>query len=219
MMWGHRLGDVENTGGRDADARSSKRFDRDSDALGTERRCDLRVLVVGAGPTGAALSLLLARSGVEVLLVEREEDFGRVFRGEALMPNGVDAIALAFCSSGMQHTLCHLCAHKGSTLALRDAIVAANHLIPALASGDADTFQHAAETIQKEREPEVIESQRLPGKYDATAAASPVRVPACDIAPGASKGRFAETRIPQSGDPVAPRSGPGRTRGLNSVSG
>ena len=51
-----------------------------------------RVVVVGAGPTGAALSLILASRGVEVVLVERETSFERVFRGEALMPNGVDAL-------------------------------------------------------------------------------------------------------------------------------
>lgn len=52
----------------------------------------MRVLIVGAGPTGAALSYLLARRGIDVVLLEREERFDRVFRGEALMPGGVDAI-------------------------------------------------------------------------------------------------------------------------------
>jgi 2-polyprenyl-6-methoxyphenol hydroxylase-like FAD-dependent oxidoreductase len=51
-----------------------------------------RVLIVGAGPAGAALSWLLARNGVEVTLVERERHFERVFRGEALMPCGLDAL-------------------------------------------------------------------------------------------------------------------------------
>jgi 2-polyprenyl-6-methoxyphenol hydroxylase-like FAD-dependent oxidoreductase len=48
--------------------------------------------VVGAGPAGAALSLLLARGGAEVLLLEREVDFERVFRGEALMPLGLEML-------------------------------------------------------------------------------------------------------------------------------
>jgi len=52
----------------------------------------MRALIVGAGPTGTALSFLLARRGIEVVLLEREDGLDRVFRGEALMPSGVDAI-------------------------------------------------------------------------------------------------------------------------------
>jgi 2-polyprenyl-6-methoxyphenol hydroxylase-like FAD-dependent oxidoreductase len=48
--------------------------------------------VVGAGPAGAALAYLLARRGVAVTLVERHGDFAREFRGEGLMPSGVDAL-------------------------------------------------------------------------------------------------------------------------------
>jgi 2-polyprenyl-6-methoxyphenol hydroxylase-like FAD-dependent oxidoreductase len=51
-----------------------------------------QVLVVGAGPAGAATALLLARGGVAVTLVERETDFHRVFRGEGLMPTGLEAL-------------------------------------------------------------------------------------------------------------------------------
>jgi 2-polyprenyl-6-methoxyphenol hydroxylase-like FAD-dependent oxidoreductase len=53
---------------------------------------DSHVLIVGAGPAGAALAQLLATRGVEVLLIERQRDFAREFRGEVLMPSGVDAI-------------------------------------------------------------------------------------------------------------------------------
>ncbi len=45
--------------------------------------------MVGAG---AATALLLARFGVDVRLVERERSFERVFRGEGLMPLGMDAL-------------------------------------------------------------------------------------------------------------------------------
>jgi 2-polyprenyl-6-methoxyphenol hydroxylase-like FAD-dependent oxidoreductase len=52
----------------------------------------VKVLVVGAGPAGATTALLLARYGVDVTLVEREMSFERVFRGEGLMPSGIDAL-------------------------------------------------------------------------------------------------------------------------------
>lgn len=52
----------------------------------------MKVLVVGAGPAGAATALLLARSGIGVTIVEREAPFERVFRGEGLMPLGIDAL-------------------------------------------------------------------------------------------------------------------------------
>ncbi|HZG64655.1 MAG TPA: FAD-dependent monooxygenase [Rubrobacteraceae bacterium] len=52
----------------------------------------MKVLVVGAGPAGAAMALLLARCGLGVTLVERETSFERVFRGEGLMPLGIDAL-------------------------------------------------------------------------------------------------------------------------------
>src|SRR5918993_1373797 len=54
--------------------------------------CWVKVLVVGAGPAGVATALLLARYGVDVKLVERERSFERVFRGEGLMPLGIDAL-------------------------------------------------------------------------------------------------------------------------------
>ncbi len=52
----------------------------------------MRILIVGAGPTGASLAYLLARRGIDVSLIEREPSFDRLFRGEALMPSGVDAL-------------------------------------------------------------------------------------------------------------------------------
>src|SRR2546427_882340 len=52
-----------------------------------------RIVIVGAGPTGTALSYLLARRGIEVVLLERETDFDPLFRGEGMMPCGIDALA------------------------------------------------------------------------------------------------------------------------------
>ncbi|MEG5040395.1 MULTISPECIES: FAD-dependent monooxygenase [unclassified Microcoleus] len=53
----------------------------------------MQVVIVGSGPTGAALALLLVKRGIAVTLVEAAKDSYRVFRGEALMPSGLDAIA------------------------------------------------------------------------------------------------------------------------------
>ncbi|MGP4013527.1 FAD-dependent monooxygenase [Streptomyces sp. 4N124] len=46
------------------------------------------VLVVGAGPAGLALTLMLLRSGVRVVLAERSTAFRRDFYGEILQPGG-----------------------------------------------------------------------------------------------------------------------------------
>jgi 2-polyprenyl-6-methoxyphenol hydroxylase-like FAD-dependent oxidoreductase len=51
-----------------------------------------RVIVVGAGPAGATLARLLADRGSDVVLVERQRDFSREFRGEVLLPSGVEAL-------------------------------------------------------------------------------------------------------------------------------
>lgn len=51
-----------------------------------------QVVIVGAGPTGATLALLLVKRGIAVKLIEASRNFRRVFRGEALMPSGLDAL-------------------------------------------------------------------------------------------------------------------------------
>lgn len=51
-----------------------------------------QVAIIGAGPTGVTLSYLLAQRGIEVTLIESAPDFDRVFRGEGLMPGGLQAL-------------------------------------------------------------------------------------------------------------------------------
>lgn len=50
------------------------------------------IIVVGAGPGGMATAYLLASCGLPVTLIEQEPQFDRVFRGEGLMPSGVQAL-------------------------------------------------------------------------------------------------------------------------------
>ena len=47
------------------------------------------VISVGAGPAGAVLANFLATRGVRVTLLERQSDFEREFRGEAIAPAGL----------------------------------------------------------------------------------------------------------------------------------
>jgi 2-polyprenyl-6-methoxyphenol hydroxylase-like FAD-dependent oxidoreductase len=52
-----------------------------------------KVVIVGAGPAGLTLAMLLAQRGISVTLIEASRNFRRIFRGEGLMPSGLDAIA------------------------------------------------------------------------------------------------------------------------------
>src|SRR5262245_21791039 len=54
--------------------------------------------IVGVGPAGVMLALLLARRGVPVTLLEAHKDFDREFRGDTIHPSTLeilDAIGLA----------------------------------------------------------------------------------------------------------------------------
>jgi len=63
--------------------------------------------VVGGGPCGAMLSLLLARRGVSVTLLEMHKDFDREFRGDTIHPailEILDQIGLAAPLHKMRHS-------------------------------------------------------------------------------------------------------------------
>jgi 2-polyprenyl-6-methoxyphenol hydroxylase-like FAD-dependent oxidoreductase len=48
--------------------------------------------IVGAGPAGAVLALLLARRGVRVTLLEMHKDFDREFRGDTVHPSTLEIL-------------------------------------------------------------------------------------------------------------------------------
>jgi 2-polyprenyl-6-methoxyphenol hydroxylase-like FAD-dependent oxidoreductase len=62
-----------------------------------------QVVIVGAGPTGLTLAMLLAKRGIAVQLVEASQNFRRTFRGEGLMPSGLEAIDQLELSDLIEH--------------------------------------------------------------------------------------------------------------------
>ena len=52
-----------------------------------------QVIIVGAGPAGAVLANVLATRGIRVTLLERQSDFAREFRGEAIAPAGREVLS------------------------------------------------------------------------------------------------------------------------------
>jgi 2-polyprenyl-6-methoxyphenol hydroxylase-like FAD-dependent oxidoreductase len=66
--------------------------------------------VVGAGPGGAILSLLLARQGIPVTLLEAHDDFDRDFRGDTIHPSVLhlmDELGLAERLLQLRHSKLH----------------------------------------------------------------------------------------------------------------
>ena len=60
----------------------------DSSAQTIEPRC----CIVGGGPAGMMLGLLLARAGVEVVVLEKHADFLRDFRGDTVHPSTMEVM-------------------------------------------------------------------------------------------------------------------------------
>ncbi len=52
----------------------------------------VRCCIAGGGPAGIMLGLLLARAGVEVLVLEKHSDFLRDFRGDTIHPSTLEII-------------------------------------------------------------------------------------------------------------------------------
>ena len=74
------------------------------EVIGVERTT---CCVVGGGPAGAVLALLLARAGVGVMLLEAHPDFDREFRGDTLHPSVMeimDQLGLADRLLELRHT-------------------------------------------------------------------------------------------------------------------
>src|SRR6476469_8053219 len=52
--------------------------------------CQTTCCIVGGGPAGAFLALLLARQGIPVMLLEAHKNFDRDFRGDTVHPSTME---------------------------------------------------------------------------------------------------------------------------------
>lgn len=90
---------------------NSKRKDPNQDeTLEIVDSIETACCVVGAGPGGAILSLLLARQGIPVTLLEAHDDFDRDFRGDTIHPSVLhlmDELGLAERLLQLRHSKLH----------------------------------------------------------------------------------------------------------------
>ncbi len=61
-------------------------------SVADETRIETRCCIVGGGPAGMMLGFLLARAGVDVVVLEKHADFLRDFRGDTIHPSTLEVI-------------------------------------------------------------------------------------------------------------------------------
>src|ERR1700692_1041229 len=54
------------------------------------RKMRVRCCIAGGGPAGMMLGLLLARAGIETVVLEKHKDFLRDFRGDTVHPSTLE---------------------------------------------------------------------------------------------------------------------------------
>src|SRR6266849_1858221 len=72
--------------------------------VGAAPRVNTRCCIVGGGPAGMMLAYLLARAGVDVLVLEKHADFLRDFRGDTIHPSTLELMhELGLLEEFLQH--------------------------------------------------------------------------------------------------------------------
>ena len=61
--------------------------------MDTRKTLSTRVVIAGGGPAGMMCGFLLARAGIDVVVLEKHKDFFRDFRGDTVHPATLNAIA------------------------------------------------------------------------------------------------------------------------------
>jgi 2-polyprenyl-6-methoxyphenol hydroxylase-like FAD-dependent oxidoreductase len=59
----------------------------------TQKDTTTRCCIVGGGPAGMMLGVLLARAGIEIVVLEKHADFLRDFRGDTIHPSTLEVLA------------------------------------------------------------------------------------------------------------------------------
>jgi 2-polyprenyl-6-methoxyphenol hydroxylase-like FAD-dependent oxidoreductase len=93
-----------------SDATVERQDDEHNDARQIVDTSETTCCIVGAGPGGAVLALLLARQGISVTLLEAHEDFDRDFRGDTIHPSVLhilDELGLADRLLQLRHSEIH----------------------------------------------------------------------------------------------------------------
>src|SRR5262249_40872204 len=84
---------------------------------------EARCCIAGCGPAGAVLAFLLARAGIDVLVLEKHADFLRDFRGDTIHPSTLeilDEVGLAERFLGLPHRrVADLTVHTSTGAVLR----------------------------------------------------------------------------------------------------
>ena len=63
-----------------------------SDGSSASETLAVRCCIAGGGPAGMMLGLLLARAGVDVIVLEKHADFFRDFRGDTIHPSTLEVV-------------------------------------------------------------------------------------------------------------------------------
>ncbi len=69
-----------------------------SKSMSTLPEIQTRCVIVGGGPAGMMAGYLLARAGVNVVVLEKHGDFNRDFRGDTIHPSTFEFLHELACS-------------------------------------------------------------------------------------------------------------------------
>jgi len=89
---------------------------------------DAEVLIIGAGPAGSTAALLLARSGIDVLIIDRHQFPRSKVCGDALIPDATDMLKKidlhsSVCKRGFSLSYLRIFAPNGDSIPLRGEFI------------------------------------------------------------------------------------------------